>query len=383
MLNSQEWEYLKEFFYARRGRGVGFQFSDLSYNNGTPFLARFDQDDLEVRFEGYDSYDDEKLFMLSGLKIIEVSTATQGNGYNGIMGDVLHRATVWRIERTDGVILGFTDHDRDIEIDGVTYFASSGASPFATAKSSSFSKDNSTLESILDSQAISEADLIGDKYEEAILTMASVDWLNPPAAIEDGFILLKGEIGKVELTQHTYKAEVSGIDGLLNRGSSNPTSPLCSATFGDNKCKKDLSPLTYSAQHDENVSESTDLITSIIFTATEIEQIKDGTVIGTQGDNEGFQRDIRKVEDIGGGQLRISFYEAFPFPLNAAGITQGFDIVAGCNKTFANCQFYNNIENFRGIPTQGNFAPNSDWMLAPKETSASESTGAGGGGNDK
>ena len=33
---------------------------------------------------------------------------------------------VWRLARADGVVLGFTDHDRDLTVDGVTCRAASG-----------------------------------------------------------------------------------------------------------------------------------------------------------------------------------------------------------------------------------------------------------------
>ena len=33
---------------------------------------------------------------------------------------------VWRLERTDGTALGFTDHDRDLTLDGLVCRAASG-----------------------------------------------------------------------------------------------------------------------------------------------------------------------------------------------------------------------------------------------------------------
>jgi len=52
-------------------------------------------------------------------------------------------ATCWRLELTDGTILGFTDHDVDIEYDGVTYEAETGFTPTQYESSSDISrKDN-------------------------------------------------------------------------------------------------------------------------------------------------------------------------------------------------------------------------------------------------
>ncbi|WP_159845869.1 DUF2163 domain-containing protein, partial [Brevundimonas sp. G8] len=33
---------------------------------------------------------------------------------------------VWRLERADGAVMGFTDHDRDLVVDGVVCRAASG-----------------------------------------------------------------------------------------------------------------------------------------------------------------------------------------------------------------------------------------------------------------
>jgi hypothetical protein len=43
-----------------------------------------------------------------------------------IAGEVTTLATCWRLERTDGWVCGFTDHDQDIGYDGLTYVASTG-----------------------------------------------------------------------------------------------------------------------------------------------------------------------------------------------------------------------------------------------------------------
>ncbi len=44
-------------------------------------------------------------------------------------------AHAWAIERKDGVILGFTDHDRDLSFDGATYRADTGLSALSLAQS--------------------------------------------------------------------------------------------------------------------------------------------------------------------------------------------------------------------------------------------------------
>ena len=42
-----------------------------------------------------------------------------------LAGEVTTLATCWKIFRRDRIVLGFTDHVRDLEVDGVTYKAAS------------------------------------------------------------------------------------------------------------------------------------------------------------------------------------------------------------------------------------------------------------------
>ncbi|WP_369124976.1 DUF2163 domain-containing protein, partial [Pseudomonas sp. AH2 (2023)] len=44
-------------------------------------------------------------------------------------------AFCWRVERADGVVMGFTTHDRDLEVDGLLYRAAPGMRPSAVALS--------------------------------------------------------------------------------------------------------------------------------------------------------------------------------------------------------------------------------------------------------
>jgi hypothetical protein len=43
-----------------------------------------------------------------------------------LAGEVTMLATCWQITRRDRVVLNFTDHARDLEVDGVPYWAPSG-----------------------------------------------------------------------------------------------------------------------------------------------------------------------------------------------------------------------------------------------------------------
>ena len=65
-----------------------------------------------------------------------------------LAGEVTTLATCWQITRRDGVVLGFTDHVRDLEVDGVTYQAASGYTRTAIRGTADLAVDNLDVESV-------------------------------------------------------------------------------------------------------------------------------------------------------------------------------------------------------------------------------------------
>ncbi|MES1202465.1 MAG: DUF2163 domain-containing protein, partial [Pseudomonadota bacterium] len=65
-------------------------------------------------------------------------------------GGVTTLAHLWRIARRDGAVFGFTDHDRDLVLAGVTYQAQSGFLAGAVEKSVGLSMDTASAEGALD-----------------------------------------------------------------------------------------------------------------------------------------------------------------------------------------------------------------------------------------
>ena len=76
-------------------------------------------------------------------------------------------ATCWKITRRDGVVLGFTDHVRDLEVDGVTYRAGSGYTRTAIRSTADLAVDNLDVESVFSDDGITEEDLRTGKYDFA------------------------------------------------------------------------------------------------------------------------------------------------------------------------------------------------------------------------
>ena len=82
----------------------------------------------------------------------------------------------WRITRSDGVRLGFTDHDRDLSFDGTLFEAASGFTASEARESVGLSVDNLEVEGALRSDRLSACDLEAGLYDNAAIDIFRVNW---------------------------------------------------------------------------------------------------------------------------------------------------------------------------------------------------------------
>lgn len=262
-------------------------------------------------------------------------------------------ATCWKLVRTDGYVLGFTDHSSDLSIDGVTYRANTGFTPSAINSNSAMSVDNQELQSILSDNSIKEVDLVGGRYDMARIEVFWVDWELVPTSLSSSppghLLLLKGILGEVKNTDFSFSVEVRSLAQLLSQRLTTLTSRQCRATLGDSSCKVNLTPHTHTVS-------ITGVTNNRRFSTTNPQA--DGYFAGGQitfasGENNGLKAMIASYT---GGVFTL--FEAMPFAVQA-----GNQIVAvrGCDKQITTCTYtYGNILNFQGEP----HIPGEDKYLA-------------------
>ena len=85
-------------------------------------------------------------------------------------------ATFWRVERPDGVALGFTGHDRDLWFDGILHRAAPGMVPSAIRRTTSVEPDTAEMLGALDHAAIRADDLAAGRFDGAAVAVGLVDW---------------------------------------------------------------------------------------------------------------------------------------------------------------------------------------------------------------
>lgn len=167
-----------------------------------------------------------------------------------LAGPALTLATCWKVARRDGVVLGFTAHDRDIVFDlgdgdgPVTYRAATGFVRTDIEDASGFATDNLDALGVLDSAAITAEDLRAGRYDFAEVRIFEVNY----ADLGQGAVKLRrGQIGEVRSEGSRFVAELRSLTERYSQEIADLYTPACRADLGDAKCKVDLDPPPWQA----------------------------------------------------------------------------------------------------------------------------------------
>ena len=264
-----------------------------------------------------------------------------------LTGEVTTLATCWKITRRDGVVLGFTDHIRDLEIGGVSYRAASGYSRTAIRSTADLAVDNLDVESVFSDDGITEADLRVGQYDFAEIRMFLVNYQD----LGQGILKLRrGWLGEVSIRDGMYVAELRGMAQKLQMTIGEVYAPDCAADLGDSKCGVDLTLVEESGSV-TSVTSDTTFETSL---ADPTGWYDGGELTWTSGTNAGQTVAVRHW-DADAGTLNL-----FLPALYAVEIGDAFTIRPGCDKAFATCKAkFDNAINFRGFP----HVPGNDQIL--------------------
>ena len=250
--------------------------------------------------------------------------------------------------------IGFTSHDRDLIINGVTYHAKTAIDPTAFRRQIGLNPDNLDVQIFLDSGLIRDVDVRAGKYDNSEITKAIIDYANLPDDIEQGYDVIKGNIGKISLNGDLFMFGVDTKDAVLSKPALQKFTNVCrwEKRLEDPRCPKDI-----------NTLKITGVITSVVNTIQFYfdQVIEDpfifdqssggGYLIAETGDNIGIKFWINYVQNNGRIELKI----AAPYTWqNGDTVT----IYPGCNGLRDTCdRYFNALDGWGGCPTDGNFAP--------------------------
>ena len=141
----------------------------------------------------------------------------------------------WVLKRADGVELGFTDHDRDLVVEGVTCRAASGWTAGAADSAAGFSAGSAAVAGGLDDAAITDADVEAGLYDGASVTLWRVDWDRPDLRVR----LWTATLARIRREGSGFTAELDGPLAKLERVIGRTYGRDCDAVLGDGRCRVD------------------------------------------------------------------------------------------------------------------------------------------------
>jgi uncharacterized phage protein (TIGR02218 family) len=264
-------------------------------------------------------------------------------------------ASCWRLERTDGVIEGYTSFDKPLVIDGVTYIPANSFSASQLASDTEMSVADVEIVGGIDSDNISAADILAGIYDHAAVELFVVDWgdLTIPKTI-----VRRGWIGTLSQAGNQFRAELRGLGQRIQIPVIDSYSAECRVDLYSAKCGVTRASFgvvaTVTTLTDGSLGAAAD---NRIFFASALGQPEDwfsyGELWWATGANAGRKVELRSYSVAG----RVELWE--PMGLNIA-VGDTFTIYAGCDKAFGTCTAkFANAVNFRGEP----HVPGMDAML--------------------
>jgi uncharacterized phage protein (TIGR02218 family) len=244
-------------------------------------------------------------------------------------------ALAWTIARRDGVTIGLTEHDRDLEIDGLVHRAAPGMTPAAVRRSGDLEADTTEIAGALSGAAIGATDLLAGRWDGARVRVRAVDWASGAVTAELG----GGTIGTVEMAETGFTAELRGVAARLDRPVAEATSPGCRADLGDKRCRVAMAARRRFAR-----VVASDGVTLTLDAAEPVANAYgDGLLRWFGGENGGLEGAVMRSA---GASVTLRVPPRLPV---AAGDL--VELIEGCDRTIATCAGrFGNAANFRGEP---------------------------------
>jgi len=252
-------------------------------------------------------------------------------------------AWCWRIERADGQIFGFTDHDRPLSFGGTSYEPESGFDASEIRAGSDMAVDAQDAAGAITSDRITETDILDGRWDNATIEVWRVNWNDTDQRV----LMRRGNIGQVRRGKAAFVAEVRSLSHVLNQTIGRTFQYYCDAALGDARCGIDLDGPAYKGSG-QIISVDADRV----FTASGIGAFAPdwfalGFVTWLSGANAGRRAEVAR-HSIFGGVVQIELFEP---PVRPLAIDDAFDIRAGCDKLLSTCRAkFANAINFRGFP---------------------------------
>jgi uncharacterized phage protein (TIGR02218 family) len=261
-------------------------------------------------------------------------------------------AKCWRVIRSDGATLGFTDHDRVLVVEGTACAPTFGLDGGEVPARLGQQVETGEVLGVLDSLAISEDDILLGRYDGATVETWLVNWAEPSQCL----LLRVDTIGEIVREDGIFRAELRSPQQALNVTRGRVYQGLCDAVVGDARCGVDLDLATHRGT--ATVTEVVDAFQLRVSGLAGFEEGRFGFGVGhwLDGQRHGLRDPVLKHRrepegDVLGFAARVGDWIV---------IGDQLSVTVGCDRRFATCKArFGNEVNFRGFP----HIPGSDYVL--------------------
>lgn len=260
----------------------------------------------------------------------------------------------WRVTRTDGVVVGLTEFDRPLTINGVTYEAAGGVMPSDVDRGLETQANQVSLVGYF-SDSITEADIRRGAYDNARVFVFRVNPYALPTNFNSPYQyepLVSGRLGRFTLTDLGYTVEARGLQDALQTKQGEVTSKTCRNQFCDSICGLNIATFTEGVA----VSQVLDNKTFLTGQSKPNNYYLGGKLTWTSGPNAGQVGDVIYSN---GETIRL-----LNPPPNPPGVGHTANVERACDKTFTTCRtVFGNGANFQGepgLPGQDELATRAD-----------------------
>ncbi|MBA3448961.1 MAG: DUF2163 domain-containing protein [Pseudaminobacter sp.] len=260
-----------------------------------------------------------------------------------LAGEVTTVCHSWRLTRKDGEIIGFTDHDRPLTVDGTPFEPETGFSASEARDTLGLAVDTVDVEGALSSARISEADIAAGLYDGATVETLLVNWRAP----QDFALLRKAMIGKITRADGRFVAELESLAHALDQPNGRYVSRSCDAELGDTRCGFLLGQPGFIGAGGVLSRETPETIIVSGLDSFVAGWFSFGVLTWTSGAKAGRAEHIVDHRKDANGVV---------LALRAGGgaapeVGDIFTVSAGCDKKFSTCKAkFANALNFRGFP---------------------------------
>lgn len=254
-------------------------------------------------------------------------------------------ARLLKITCTNSTVYAFTDHDRNLVVDGVTYVPAPGLAAVSYVATSDVEVSSQQAGAAM--VDVPEEDLLGGVFDDAEVEASWASWANPSYG---KVVTFSGRIASIDWDETAFKAEIMSFMKQLELNIGQVYTASCRhelyGTLQVGKvgaCTVNPSAYTFTGTVASVVTPKWKLTYSGAAAAQADGYFSAGTITFTSGILNGLTYPIKK-------DASDTFDLVLP-TMKTFAVGDTFTVKAGCDKTLETCKTkFNNVLNFGGFP---------------------------------